>query len=70
MCWVIYKTNACVMFPNVLAKRASDMSDAEKHERGIDAAGARVRKVLSDISNQCKETRASVQAARNARKGA
>ena len=55
---------------SMIARLEACMSDAEKHERGIDAAGARVRKVLSDISNQCKETRASVQAARNARKGA
>ena len=53
---------------NMIARLEACMSDAEKHERGIDAAGARVRKVLSDVAGQCKDTRAAIQEARNARK--
>ena len=43
-------------------------ADAAKHERGVDAAGARLRKKLQQIVSCCKELRAEVQAERNARK--
>lgn len=42
--------------------------DAEKHDRGVDAAGARLRKKLQTVVVCCKELRAEVQADRNARK--
>ena len=42
--------------------------DAEKHDRGVDAAGARLRKKLQEVVVCCKEMRAEVQAERNARK--
>jgi len=42
--------------------------DAEKHDRGVDAAGARLRKKLQTIVVCCKEMRAEVQAERNSRK--
>ncbi len=42
--------------------------DAEKHDRGVDAAGARLRKKLQKIVVCCKEMRAEVQAERNSRK--
>lgn len=43
-------------------------ADATKHERGVDAAGARLRKKLQSVVNCCRELRAEVQAERNARK--
>ena len=42
--------------------------DAAKHERGVDAAGARLRKKLQQVVTCCKELRAEVQAERSARK--
>lgn len=44
------------------------VKDAEKHDRGVDAAGARLRKKLQNVVVCCKELRAEVQAERNSRK--
>tara|TARA_B100001142_G_scaffold159396_1_gene159694 strand:+ start:628 stop:807 length:180 start_codon:yes stop_codon:yes gene_type:complete len=41
------------------------LEDAAKHDRGIDAAGRRLRKKLSDIAKTCKEIRAKIQDERN-----
>ena len=43
-------------------------ADAAKHDRGVDAAGARLRKKLQAAVNCCRELRAEVQAERNSRK--
>jgi len=45
------------------------LGDAEKHDRGIDAAGARVRKQLMETKKGCDALRKQVQEERNARKG-
>ena len=37
------------------------LGDASKHDRGIDAAGRRLRKKLSEIAKTCKEIRAKIQ---------
>ena len=37
------------------------LADAAKHDRGIDAAGRRLRKKLSEIAKTCKEIRAKIQ---------
>jgi len=42
--------------------------DASKHDRGVDAAGARLRKKLQEAVVCCKELRAEVQEERNSRK--
>ena len=42
--------------------------DAEKHDRGVDAAGAPLRKKLQEVVVCCKEMRAEVQEERNSRK--
>lgn len=43
--------------------------DADKFEKGNDAAGRRIRGCLMDISKACKELRSAIQEERNARKG-
>lgn len=47
----------------------SVLGDAEKHERGVDAAGARVRKQLMESKKRCDALRKQIQEERNARKG-
>lgn len=42
--------------------------DAEKFERGNDAAGKRVRACLMNLSKASKELRAAIQAERNSRR--
>jgi len=42
--------------------------EATKHESGNNAAGTRLRKVLQEVANCCKELRGQVQEERNARK--
>ena len=37
------------------------VKDAEKHEKGVYAAGTRLRKALQDCTNGCKDLRAKVQ---------
>lgn len=45
------------------------LMDAEKHDRGVDAAGARLRKKLM-CTKKCADTlRKEIQEERNARKG-
>lgn len=41
--------------------------DAEKHGKGNAAAGTRLRKVLMNVSNRCKELRVQVQNEKKAR---
>ena len=41
--------------------------DAEKHGKGNSAAGTRLRKVLMNVSNRCKELRVQVQNEKKAR---
>ena len=42
--------------------------DATKHDKGVDAAGARLRKKLQSVATACKSLRAEVQDSRNSRK--
>ena len=44
-------------------------ADAEKFDRGNDAAGRRIRKACMEVSRACKDIRAQVQLIRNDRKG-
>lgn len=44
------------------------LADAEKHDRGVDAAGARVRKQLMCTKRCADNLRKQVQEERNARK--
>lgn len=41
------------------------MKDAEKHERGTDAASRRLRGVLSATAKDCKTLRGQIQSERN-----
>ena len=43
------------------------MADAEKHDRGNNAAGGRLRKALMNTKKACDTLRKSVQAERNSR---
>jgi hypothetical protein len=54
----------------LVEKLTEALNDAQKHDRGVDAAGARLRKRLQDVSVCCKELRAEVQEERNSRKNA
>lgn len=45
------------------------LMDAEKHDRGIDAAGARVRKQLMETKKVCDVLRKQIQEDRSTRKG-
>ena len=60
--------SACECVDTLIEKLTEAKKDAAKHDRGIDAAGARLRKKLQDVSVCCKELRAEVQAERNAKK--
>ena len=62
--------SACECVETLVAKLNEALADAQKHDRGVDAAGARLRKKLQDVSVCCKELRAEVQVERNARKNA
>lgn len=42
--------------------------DADKFDRGQDAAGARLRALFLDISKQCKDHRTTIQTIRKNRK--
>ena len=42
------------------------MGDAEKHEKGVDAAGRRLRGTLSGVAKACKSMRGQIQDERNA----
>ncbi len=42
--------------------------DAEKFDRGNDAAGRRIRKACMEVSRACKNVRTEVQSIRNHRK--
>ena len=42
------------------------MVEAEKHEKGVDAAGRRLRGTLSGVTKVCKALRSQIQAERNA----
>ena len=43
------------------------MGDAAKHDKGVDAAGRRLRGTLSAIAKECKNLRGKVQDERNNR---
>jgi len=60
--------SACDCVETLAEKLNEAMKDAAKHDRGVDAAGARLRKKLQDVVVCCKELRAEVQAERNERK--
>ena len=60
--------SACDCVDALVEKLNEAKRDAEKHDRGVDAAGARLRKKLQDVAVCCKELRAEVQAERNSRK--
>lgn len=60
--------SACDCVEALVEKLNEAMKDAAKHDRGVDAAGARLRKKLQDVAVCCKELRAEVQAERNSRK--
>ena len=45
------------------------LEDAEKHDKGNDAAGRRLRKGLMEVVTSCRDMRKKVQDERNARKG-
>ena len=53
----------------MIAELEHILADAEKHDRGVDAAGARVRKQLMSTKKDCDAVRKSIQEERNARKG-
>ena len=59
---------SCDCIDTLIEKLTEAKKDAAKHDRGIDAAGARLRKKLQTVSVCCKELRAEVQAKRNAKK--
>jgi hypothetical protein len=53
---------------NTIIENLSEaLADAEKHESGNNAAGARLRKQLQAAANNCKDLRKVVQEERNAR---
>lgn len=60
--------STCTCIEALVEKLSESLKDAAKHDRGVDAAGARLRKKLQDISVCCKELRAEVQVERNERK--
>ncbi len=60
--------SACDCVDTLIEKLSEAKKDAAKHDRGVDAAGARLRKRLQAVSVCCKELRAEVQAERNANK--
>jgi len=43
------------------------MGDAAKHDKGVDAAGRRLRGTLSAIGKSCKTLRGKIQDERNSR---
>lgn len=47
---------------------SASLDDAEKFERGQDAAGRRIRSTLSQIAASCKTLRTDIQTTRNQRK--
>ena len=53
---------------NLISTLSSVLGDAEKHETGNNAAGARVRKVLQSTTTVCKGLRKTIQEDRNSRK--
>ena len=50
---------------SLIQKLNDSLADAAKHDRGIDAAGRRLRKKLSEIAKACKDIRAKIQDERN-----
>lgn len=52
-----------------MAKLLTDAADdADKFDRGQDAAGARLRALFLALSKECKEHRTEIQEIRNSRK--
>ncbi len=52
-----------------LATRLTEAADdADKFDRGQDAAGVRLRKLFLDLSKELKDQRSTIQEIRNARK--
>ena len=54
---------------DMIADLEQILEDAEKHDRGVDAAGARVRKQLMCTKKCADKLRKEIQEERNARKG-
>lgn len=54
---------------DMIADLEQILEDAEKHDRGVDAAGARVRKQLMCTKKCADALRKEIQEERNARKG-
>jgi len=50
---------------NMITMLNNSLADAEKHDRGTDAASRRLRKALSDLAKECKTVRAKIQNERN-----
>jgi hypothetical protein len=53
---------------NLVNTLNENLVEAAKHESGNNAAGTRLRKVLQEVANCCKDLRAQVQTERNERK--
>ena len=54
---------------NMINTLTASLADAEKHDKGVDAAGARLRKTAQTVANECKDFRKGIQEERNTRKG-
>ena len=53
---------------NLIQNLNDTLADAAKHDRGIDAAGRRLRKKLSEIAKTCTIIRAKIQDERKKKK--
>lgn len=45
---------------NVITELTTALNDADKHDRGVKAAGTRLRKTLLDITKTAKSIRAEI----------
>jgi len=52
----------------MIALLTASLEDADKFDRGQDAAGRRIRSTLSEVAASCKILRSDIQATRNQRK--
>ena len=53
---------------NLINTLTASLVDAEKHDKGVDAASARLRKTAQVVATECKDFRKGIQEERNARK--
>ena len=53
---------------NLINTLTASLVDAEKHDKGVDAVSARLRKTAQAVATECKDFRKGIQEERNARK--